>query len=339
MLSREGRRRTTSMRPSTLADVETGDVALGVAPPGHRQLRSPAGGVEPPEVGEADQLLPVDDALLGEVGPLVRTARVTGSEHAGRAAPQDPMVVADVDSDHAARAHVVARQHVGPRHGPHGRGRSRSHVPSAPVDDFDDLTTANAAYAGDFTLSDLAAAPARNLAVVTCMDCRIDPLAVLGLEPGDAHVLRNAGARVTDDVLRSLVKSVNQLGVTRIVVMHHTDCGAAKIVLADLRQKVAATTGNDPAEVDFHLIGDPDAALADDVAALCAVPLPAGGHTGGGPALRRHDRRGRTPPHRRGRLTRPTPIRPISREAVARTTVARGSLGRRRVGLRRRGSG
>ncbi len=145
------------------------------------------------------------------------------------------------------------------------------------MDAFADLLAANADYAAGFTLGDLPAPPRRHLAVVTCMDCRIDPLAILGLTPGDAHVMRNAGARVTDDVLRSLVKSVLQLGVERVVVMHHTDCGAAKIVLAELRAVVTDVTGNDPVEVDFHLIDDPHEALRDDVDALCRHPyLPDG---------------------------------------------------------------
>jgi carbonic anhydrase len=145
------------------------------------------------------------------------------------------------------------------------------------VDAFADIIDANRRYASDFALGDLSAPPRRHLAVVTCMDARIDPLAILGLEAGDAHVMRNAGARVTDDVLRSLVKSINQLGVTRVAVMHHTDCGAAKIVLSDLRAKVTEATGNDPAEVDFHLIDDQDEALKDDVEALRRYPyFPAG---------------------------------------------------------------
>ena len=156
------------------------------------------------------------------------------------------------------------------------------------------------------------------------MDSRIDPLAVLGLRVGQSHVLRNAGARVTDDVLRSLVKSVNQLGVTRIVVMHHSDCGAAKIVLSELRAKVTEATGNDPAEVDFHLIDDPDAALHADVEALREPPVPAPGHRGGGPVLRRHDRRGRTDRGHRRRLTdRPRRPQPVGADQM----------------LRRRGSG
>jgi carbonic anhydrase len=145
------------------------------------------------------------------------------------------------------------------------------------VDAFADIIDANRRYASDFTLGHLSAPPRRHLAVVTCMDARIDPLAILGLEAGDAHVMRNAGARVTDDVLRSLVKSVNQLGVTRVAVMHHTDCGAAKIVLSELRAKVTEATGNDPADVDFHLIDDQDDALRADVDALRRYPyLPAG---------------------------------------------------------------
>jgi carbonic anhydrase len=145
------------------------------------------------------------------------------------------------------------------------------------VDAFSDIIAANGTYASGFGIGRQAAPPRRHLAVVTCMDARIDPLAVFGLEVGDIHVLRNAGARVTDDVLRSLVKSVNQLEVTRIAVMHHTDCGAAKIGLPALRTKVAAATGNDPAEVDFHLIGDQDEALRLDVEAVRDCPyLPTG---------------------------------------------------------------
>ncbi len=150
------------------------------------------------------------------------------------------------------------------------------------MDPFADLIAANAEYVDRFRLGDLPAPPRRKLAVVTCMDCRIDPLAILGLEAGDAHVLRNAGARITDDVLRSLVKSVNQLGVERVAVMHHTDCGAAKIVLSELRAKVVEATGNDPSAVEFHLIDDQAAALEADVEAVRGCPyLPPGTEVAG----------------------------------------------------------
>jgi carbonic anhydrase len=157
------------------------------------------------------------------------------------------------------------------------RHRRGGAVPSETVDAFADLFAANADYASRFGLGDLAAPPTRHVAVVTCMDARIDPLAILGLAPGEAHVLRNAGARVTDDVLRSLVKSVNQLDVTRVAVMHHTDCGAAKIKLPSLRVKVTEATGHDPVDVDFHLIDDQDESLRADVQAVRDCPyLPVG---------------------------------------------------------------
>ncbi len=145
------------------------------------------------------------------------------------------------------------------------------------MDDFAELIEANAAFAADFDRGALEAPPRRHLAIVTCMDCRIEPLSALGLVPGDAHILRNAGARITDDVLRSLVKSVLQLGVERIAVVHHTDCGAAKVKLDFLHERVRSATGNDPVEVDFHLIGDPAEALEEDIRTLAGYPyLPAG---------------------------------------------------------------
>lgn len=145
------------------------------------------------------------------------------------------------------------------------------------MDAFRDLTDGNARFAATFPFADLGPIPARHLAVVTCMDCRIDPLAIFGLGAGDIHVMRNAGARVTPDVLRSLIKSVNQLEVERVAILHHTDCGAAKIQLDGLRAKVLAATGADPAEVEFHLIGDQAAALAADIEAVRTCPyLPVG---------------------------------------------------------------
>lgn len=87
-----------------------------------------------------------------------------------------------------------------------------------------DILAANARYAGTATLPE-GARPRRQVAVVTCMDVRIDPLPALGLQPGEAHVIRNAGARVTDDVIRSLAISQQALGTTHVVLMPHTHCG------------------------------------------------------------------------------------------------------------------
>ena len=145
------------------------------------------------------------------------------------------------------------------------------------MDSFRDLVDGNSAYVANFPNASLSAIPRRQLAVVTCMDCRIDPLAIFGFEVGDIHVMRNAGARITPDILRSLIKSVNQLEVERIAILHHTDCGAAKVDLPGLRAKVLAATGSDPKDVEFHLIGDHAAALDADIEAVrtCAY-LPVG---------------------------------------------------------------
>ncbi len=107
--------------------------------------------------------------------------------------------------------------------------------------------------------------PTRRLAVVTCMDARIDVFAVLGLELGDAHVIRNAGGRLTEDVLRSLALSSGMLGVDTVVVMQHTRCGLAGASDAELR----ARTG---ADLDFLPIADHGASLRADIARLSRTP-------------------------------------------------------------------
>lgn len=142
---------------------------------------------------------------------------------------------------------------------------------------FKDIIEGSDAYTAAFAHGGLSALPQSRLVIVTCMDTRINPLAIFGLDIGEAHVLRNAGARITPDVIRSLIKSINQLEVERIAVMHHTDCGAAKIRLAALRSAVTAATGNDPEGVEFHLIDEPGAALAEDIELVRSCPyLPVG---------------------------------------------------------------
>ena len=111
--------------------------------------------------------------------------------------------------------------------------------------------------------------PSRHLAVVTCMDARIDVFAVLGLHLGEAHVIRNAGGRVTDDVLRSLALSSAVLGVDTAVVMQHTKCGLAGVSDADLR----ARTG---ADLDFLPIADHEVALRADIERLAGTPYLSG---------------------------------------------------------------
>lgn len=127
---------------------------------------------------------------------------------------------------------------------------------------FDDLLEANAAYAYNFHDSGVAGRAARGLAVVTCIDSRIDPLKMLGLIPGDAKIIRNAGARVTDDALRSLILAVNLLGVDRVLVVQHTDCAMAKSSEAEIRAKLGAGAE----DLETCAMDDQAAALRDDVA-------------------------------------------------------------------------
>ena len=119
------------------------------------------------------------------------------------------------------------------------------------------LLDANAGYAAArANVAD--ARPSRRLAVVTCMDARIDVFAVLGLHLGESHVIRNAGGRVTDDVLRSLALSCHVLGVDTVVVMQHTRCGLAGVTDEELRRRTGADLG-------FFPIDDHAAALREDI--------------------------------------------------------------------------
>ena len=105
----------------------------------------------------------------------------------------------------------------------------------------------NAAYAASFDKGDLAAAPLGKTAIVTCMDARMDPAALLGLDAGDAHVIRNAGGVVTEDVVRSLVISQRLLGTEEIMVIHHTQCGMLTFKDDDVKAAIEADTGLRPA--------------------------------------------------------------------------------------------
>jgi len=126
------------------------------------------------------------------------------------------------------------------------------------------LLTANEAYAAArANVAD--SKPSRRLAVVTCMDARIDVFAALGLHLGEAHVIRNAGGRVTDDVLRSLALSTHVLGVDTVVVMQHTNCGLAGVTDEELREATGADLG-------FFPIDDHAAALREDIDLLAATP-------------------------------------------------------------------
>ena len=129
----------------------------------------------------------------------------------------------------------------------------------------DDLLEANRLYQADFRDSGLTGKAARGLAMLTCIDSRIDPLAMLGLGLGDAKIIRNAGARVTDDALRSLVLATNLLGVVRILVVQHTSCAMIGTTDDELRSKIGRQRGVDASGWEFHPVGDQMATLAADV--------------------------------------------------------------------------
>ena len=111
---------------------------------------------------------------------------------------------------------------------------------------IDRLLENNAAYASAMAYGDLASAPARRLVVVACMDARIDVHRILGLEPGDAHVIRNAGGLVTEDALRSLLVSQHALGTREALLIHHTECGMLGLDEARLKGRVGRETGASP---------------------------------------------------------------------------------------------
>jgi len=149
-------------------------------------------------------------------------------------------------------------------------------------DAFDDVLAANSHYSKGFTLSGLEPVAAKGLAIVTCMDSRIEPLPLLGLRAGDAKILRNAGARVTDDVLRTLVLATHLLGVNRIMIVPHTRCKMASMSQDEVVDAIDQHSGVDATSLDFGLIVDQRATLDQDVARTRAWPfLPAGVRVGG----------------------------------------------------------
>lgn len=144
---------------------------------------------------------------------------------------------------------------------------------SFPRDAFADVLAANEEYVARARESDLTGWARKELAVITCMDSRIDPLAVLGMEPGDVKILRNAGARVTDDVLRTLVLATYLLGVRRVLVMPHTDCKMASGDEVDIHEAIWEKSGVDTRSVEIRTVTDQRAALITDLNRVRAFPL------------------------------------------------------------------
>lgn len=138
---------------------------------------------------------------------------------------------------------------------------------------FDDVLDANRRYRTEFHDSGVAGVAAKGLAVLTCIDSRIDPLALLGLRAGDAKIIRNAGARVTEDALRSLVLAANLLGVKRVCVVAHTDCAMIGTTDDELRARIGALRGADAAGWEFLASTDQLTTMHDDIARIEACPL------------------------------------------------------------------
>jgi carbonic anhydrase len=132
---------------------------------------------------------------------------------------------------------------------------------------------ANDAYASSFSKGNLPMPPGRHVAVLVCMDARLDPARFLGLEEGDAHVIRNAGGRASDDAIRSLAISQQLLGTNEVVVIHHTDCGMLTFSNEDLRKKLKQDLNADAEHIDFLPFKDLEQSVRDDVAIIKNSPL------------------------------------------------------------------
>lgn len=139
--------------------------------------------------------------------------------------------------------------------------------------EFDTIQKANRTFAATFTQGNLPMPPGRQVAVLTCMDARLHPEKFLGLDLGDAHMIRNAGGRASDDAIRSLVISQRLLDTKEIIVIHHTDCGMLTFTNEQLAAKVQQDLGVDVSGQDFLPFADLEQSVRDDVATLRASPL------------------------------------------------------------------
>ena len=136
-----------------------------------------------------------------------------------------------------------------------------------------EIQAANDRYAASFAKGDLPMPPGRKFAVLACMDARLDPARALGLEEGDAHVIRNAGGRASADALRSLIISYKLLGTREFLIVHHTDCGMVTFTNEQLREMLKRDTGADASSIDFLPFSDLEAGVREDVNTVRSSPL------------------------------------------------------------------
>jgi carbonic anhydrase len=137
---------------------------------------------------------------------------------------------------------------------------------------IDELLERNARYAENFSEGGLSAPPSMQVAIVACMDARLETGALLGLAEGEAHVVRNAGGAVTDDAIRSLVISQRLLGTREVMLVHHTDCGMASFRDDDLRRQIEQETGVRP-PFAFESFADAEADVRQSIERLRASPF------------------------------------------------------------------
>jgi carbonic anhydrase len=141
------------------------------------------------------------------------------------------------------------------------------------VGEFDDLMDANREFSGHFALGGFDGVAHAGVAIVTCMDSRIDPLRMVGLQAGDAKIFRNPGGRVTNAALEAMVLAVHLLGVERVLIIPHTRCAMASSTEQELREKIGASAGQDASWQQFHVVEDQLAALEEDVQKVRSHPL------------------------------------------------------------------
>jgi carbonic anhydrase len=138
---------------------------------------------------------------------------------------------------------------------------------------LNELLEANQRFAEGFEKGDLPMPPARHAAVLTCMDARLHPERFLGLDIGDAHVIRNAGGRASDDAVRSLIISSKLLGTREFVVIHHTDCGMLTFTGQELQKRLTEETGADASGIEFLTFADLEESVVDDVRRIRESPF------------------------------------------------------------------
>ena len=138
---------------------------------------------------------------------------------------------------------------------------------------YEDNLAANRQFVEQFNLGHLPMPPSKKLAVVACMDARLTVEKVLGINTGEAHIIRNAGGLVTDDALRSLIISSYLLGTRTYYVIHHTDCGMLTFTDEQLREKLKSETGHDASHLHFHAFSDVEQSVRAQLEKLRNHPL------------------------------------------------------------------